>query len=117
MTKDVIALTPTMPDIRTLLAGLYAGGPDVRVDSAGDGAVVQLRAPGGHPLISVEAPIFVQVPGEASRLLGTAIGDAGPFWWTETRSTTAVPDAESLARSFAGRLVSVLGGTTWPPAP
>ncbi|WP_326653788.1 DUF6177 family protein [Streptomyces sp. NBC_01750] len=118
MTKDVIALTPTMPDIRTLLAGLYAGGPDVRVDSAGDGAVVQLRAPGGHPLISVEAPIFVQVPGEASRLLGTAIDDAqGPFWWTETRSTTAVPDAESLARAFAGRLVSVLGGTTWPPGP
>lgn len=118
MTKDVIALTPKMPDIRTLLAGLYAGGPDVGINTTADGAVVQLCAPGGHPLVSIEAPILLQVPGETRRLLGTGTDVAdSPLWWTEARASTAVPEAEPLARSFAGRLVSVLGGTTWPAGP
>ncbi|MEV8312056.1 DUF6177 family protein [Streptomyces flavidovirens] len=118
MTKDVIALTPKMPDIRTLLAGLYAGGPDVGINTTADGAVVQLCAPGGRPLVSIEAPILLQVPGETRRLLGTDTDVAdSPVWWTEARASTAVPEAEPLARSFAGRLVSVLGGTTWPAGP
>lgn len=38
-----------------------------------------------------------------------------PFWWTETRASTAAPEAESLAGSVCGRLTMLLGGTTWPP--
>ncbi|KAB1140604.1 hypothetical protein F7R91_35590 [Streptomyces luteolifulvus] len=114
MTKDVIALTPTMPDIRTLLAGLYAGGPDLGVGTLADGAVVQLCAPDGRPLVSVEAPILVQVPGETARLLEHAV-EEGSVWWTEARASTAVAEAGRLAGSFAGRLATVLGGTVWPP--
>lgn len=113
MTKDVIALTPGMPDVWALLAGLYAGGPEVDITAAADGAVIQLRGPGGRPLVSVEAPVLVQVPGEALRLLGSDV--PVPFWWTEARASTAVPEAERLAGSVCGRLNSLLGGTTWPP--
>ncbi|MFK4222170.1 DUF6177 family protein [Streptomyces sp. NPDC019890] len=117
MTKDVIALTPKMPDVWTVLAGLHAGGPDLGVATTAEGAVIQLCAPGGRPLVSIEAPIFVQTPGEVERLLGTAAPGAptAPFWWTEARASTAVPEAERLAGSFAGRLTTVLGGATWPP--
>lgn len=117
MTKDVIALTPKMPDVGALLAGLYAGGPELRVDSANDGAVIQLRARDGRPLVSVEAPLLVQVRGEAERLLGreSALPQA-PFWWTEARASTAVPEAERLAGAVAGRLAALLGGVTWPAA-
>lgn len=114
MTKDVIALTPKMPDLRTLLAGLYAGGPDLGLNTTADGAVVQLCAPDGRPLVSVEAPILIQVPGETARLLNHPADDV-PVWWTEARASTAVPEAGRLAGSFAGRLAAVLGGTVWPP--
>ncbi|MFE7276730.1 DUF6177 family protein [Streptomyces sp. NPDC057623] len=114
MTKDVIALTPKMPDLPTLLAGLYAGGPNLGMNTTADGAVVQLCAPDGRPLVSVEAPILIQVPGETARLLGHAV-EEGSVWWTEARASTAVAEAGRLAGSFAGRLATVLGGTVWPP--
>lgn len=49
MTKDVIALTPGMPEPAALMAGLYAGGPDLRVNAVADGAVLQLCTAGGAP--------------------------------------------------------------------
>ncbi|WP_328538098.1 DUF6177 family protein [Streptomyces sp. NBC_00344] len=117
MTKDVIALTRKMPDIWTILAGLYAGGPDLNVSSAHDGAVIQLRARGGRPLVSIEAPFLVQVPGETERLLGAGVQPPGqPFWWTDIRASTAIPEAEALAGSVAARLNALLGGTVWPPS-
>ncbi|MFJ9715084.1 DUF6177 family protein [Streptomyces sp. NPDC101213] len=112
MTKDVIALTPRMPDTWALLAGLYAGGPGAGVSAASEGAVLRLCAPDGRPLVSVEAPLLVQVPGEAERLLGRDV--PVPFWWTEARASGAVPGAERLAGSVCGRLALLLGGTTWP---
>ncbi|MBT2509846.1 hypothetical protein J7I98_29065 [Streptomyces sp. ISL-98] len=117
MTNDVIALTPKMPDLWTVVAGLHAGGPDLGVATTADGAVIQLCGPGGRPLVSIEAPILVHTPGEAERLLGTVAAGAptAPLWWTEARASTAVPEAERLAGSFAGRLTTVLGGVTWPP--
>ncbi|MEU0723475.1 DUF6177 family protein [Streptomyces sp. NPDC006140] len=114
MTQDIIALTPKMPDTRTLLAALYAGGPDLRVDRAFEGAAVRLNAPDGRPLVTVEVPLFVQVPGEVSRLFAGRVPEEAPVWWTEVRATTAVPEAQRLAASVAGRLTAVLGGTTWP---
>ncbi|MED7947984.1 DUF6177 family protein [Streptomyces sp. BE303] len=114
MTKDVITLTPRMPDPWSVLAGLLAGGPDKLVNTAGEDAVIQLCDEQGRPLLSVEAPLLVQVRGEAERLLG-ANPPRVPFWWTEARATTGVPDAERLAGAFAARLASLSGGSAWPP--
>ncbi|GGU28762.1 DUF6177 family protein [Streptomyces lavendofoliae] len=114
MTKDVIALTERMPDPWTVLAGLLSGGPDKLVDTAGEDAVVRLCDERGRPLVSVEAPLLVQVRGEAERLLG-ATPPPVPFWWTEARATTGVAEAERLAGTFAARLASLAGGSAWPP--
>ncbi|MBT2457688.1 DUF6177 family protein [Streptomyces sp. ISL-86] len=114
MTKDVIALTERMPDPWTVLAGLLSGGPDKLVGTEGDGAVVQLCDEQGRPLVSIEAPLLVQVEGEAERLLG-ATPPPVPFWWTEARATTGVAEAERLAGTFAARLASLTGGSAWPP--
>ncbi|MEU4208764.1 DUF6177 family protein [Streptomyces sp. NPDC026206] len=114
--KDVIALTPKMPDSWSVVAGLYAGGPDLDVGSVHDGAVVQLFGRDGRPLVSLEAPLLVHVPGEAERLLGSGVSAPQvPYWWTEVRASTAVPEAAPLAGSVAGRLTALLGGTVWPP--
>ncbi|MEU6664050.1 DUF6177 family protein [Streptomyces sp. NPDC046821] len=115
MTKDVIALTPAMPDLTTMLAGLFAGGPDLRVGTISEGAVIQLCAADGRPLVSIEAPTLIHTRGETDRLLGIPAPDGdGPLWWTEARASTAVAEGERLAGSFAGRLATVLGGTVWP---
>ncbi|MGW7046278.1 DUF6177 family protein [Streptomyces avermitilis] len=114
MTQDVIALTPKMPEIRILLAGLYAGGPELRVDSVSEGAAIRLCASDGRPVATVEVPLFLQVPGEISRLLGAGVRAEAPTWWTEVRAATAFEEAGRLAGSVAGRLTTVLGGTTWP---
>ncbi|MFE2186025.1 DUF6177 family protein [Streptomyces sp. NPDC059455] len=116
MTKDVIALTERMPDIWSLVAGLFAGGPDLDVRSAGEGAVIQMCDEAGRPLVSVEAPLLVRVAGEAARLLGPEAGGTGvPVWWTEARAATGVERAELLAASFARRLARLCGGSVWPP--
>ncbi|MFI5771348.1 DUF6177 family protein [Streptomyces sp. NPDC051658] len=114
MTQDVIALTPQMPDTRALLAGLLAGGPDLLVNRAGDGSVAQLCTAAGQALVSVEAPRYVQVPGEVARLLGPDVHAESPVWWTEARATSSVEGAARLAGSVAGRLVAVHGGDVWP---
>ncbi|MER8085422.1 DUF6177 family protein [Streptomyces sp. NPDC094048] len=114
MTKDVIALTTRMPDPLTVLAGLLSGGPDKLVGTAGEDAVVQLCDKQGRPLVSVEAPLLVQVAGEAERLLG-ATAPPVPFWWTEARATTGVEEAELLAGTFAARIATLAGGSAWPP--
>lgn len=114
MTKDVIALTTRMPDPWSVLAGLLSGGPDKLLGTHGEGAVVQLCDAQGRPLVSVEAPLLVAVEGEAERLLG-ATAPPVPYWWTEARATTGVAEAEQLAGTFAARLASLVGGSTWPP--
>ncbi|MFD3511686.1 DUF6177 family protein [Streptomyces sp. NPDC058657] len=114
MTTDVVALTPKMPDPWSVLAGLLAGGPDRQVRPTGDGAVVQLCDERGRPLLAVEAPLLIQVEGEAERLLG-AEAPPVPFWWTEARATTGVPEAEDLAGTFASRIAALNRGSVWPP--
>ncbi|MGW6285489.1 DUF6177 family protein [Streptomyces sp. NPDC055107] len=114
MTKDVIALTPRMPEPWAVLAGLLSGGPDKLVGTRDEGAVIQLCDAEGRPLVSVEAPLLVSVEGEAERLLGTT-APAVPYWWTEARATTGVAEAEQLAGTFATRLAALVGGSAWPP--
>lgn len=114
MTKDVVTLTKQMPDPLSVLAGLLAGGPDQLAGVEGEGAVVRLCDAQGRPLVSVEAPLLVQVRGEAERLLGANAPEV-PYWWTEARATTGVKEAEQLAGAFAARLATLVGGTAWPP--
>ncbi|MEW2293484.1 DUF6177 family protein [Streptomyces sp. NPDC006743] len=114
MTQHAIALTPRMPDPKTLLAALHAGGPDLRVKRSGQGAVAQLHAEDGRLIASVEAPRYLQVPGETARLLGPAAATGTPVWWTEVRAASVVPEAPRLAASVAGRLATLLDGSTWP---
>ncbi|MEU6391749.1 DUF6177 family protein [Streptomyces sp. NPDC046939] len=115
MTQDFIALTPKMPDTAALVAALHAGGPDLHLSTTHDDAVIQLSTASGRPLVSVEAPVLVHTPGEAQRLLGPDITPPQiPYWWTEIRASTAVPEAEPLAASVCGRLILLLGGATWP---
>ncbi|MDH6224013.1 MULTISPECIES: DUF6177 family protein [Streptomyces] len=114
MTKDVVTLTKKMPDPLSVLAGLLAGGPDRLAGVEGEGAVVRLCDAQGRPLVSVEAPLLVQVRGEAERLLGASAPEV-PYWWTEARATTGVKEAEQLAGTFAARLATLVGGTAWPP--
>ncbi|MFI2432181.1 DUF6177 family protein [Streptomyces sp. NPDC018693] len=114
MTKDVIALTKKMPDPLSVLAGLLSGGPDKLVGAEGNGALVRLHDEQGRPLVSVEAPLLVQVRGEAQRLLGADEPEV-PYWWTEARATTGVQEAEALAGTFAARIATIVGGTAWPP--
>ncbi|WP_269859405.1 DUF6177 family protein [Streptomyces sp. RPT161] len=115
MTKDVIALTPRMPDSRSIIAALLSAGPDFHVQSVAEGAVLQLCDGGGRPLMSVESPILVQVPGETARLLG-ADADAvtTPTWWVEARASTAALEGERIAAAFASNLARQLDGTVWP---
>ena len=104
-----------MPDPLTVLAGLLSGGPDKLVGHDGRGRRrTALRRREGRPLVSVEAPLLVQVAGEAERLLGAAAPPV-PFWWTEARATTGVEEAERLAGTFAARVTSLTGGSAWPP--
>ncbi|MDI5965536.1 DUF6177 family protein [Streptantibioticus silvisoli] len=115
MTTDLIALTRRMPDPRTLAAALAATGPDLRLRSLGDGSVLQLCDEQGRPLLSVEAPIDVRVPGETARLLGADASSDGPVWWTEARAATGVPAAEALAATFVSHLAGALDGQVRPP--
>ncbi|MFD8612944.1 DUF6177 family protein [Streptomyces sp. NPDC059631] len=114
MSRSAFALTARMPDPTSLLAALHAGGPDLRVDRAGQGAVVRLCTEDGRQVVAVEAPRYIQVPGEAARLLDPAVATETPVWWTEVRAASAVPEAPRLAASIAGRLATLLDGTTWP---
>lgn len=115
MTQDIIVLTPKMPDPAALLAALHAGGPDLTLTTTDDDAVIHLCTTAGRPLVSVEAPVLVHTVGEAERLLGPQLAaPEPPFWWTELRASSAVPEAEPLAASVAARLTMLLGGTTWP---
>lgn len=116
MTTDVIALTERMPDPWSLVAGLMAGGPQtlLSVDRA-EGALLQLCDEQGRPLVSVEAPLLVRLPGEVARLLGPEAAVGGPVWWTEVRAATGVERAPELAGTVAARLAGRLGGAVWPP--
>ncbi|SBW22828.1 hypothetical protein [Protofrankia symbiont of Coriaria ruscifolia] len=115
MTVDVIALCRARPDIEASVTALVAASPHLRVVPVSHGAVMQLADDDGRPLVSIESPVLVQVPGEAQRLLGPEVSmvDA-PLWWVEARATSAREGTEDIARRFAHQLVCLLGGVVWP---
>jgi hypothetical protein len=117
MTYDVIALTRRTPDPQAIIAGMRAAGDELRVRQTANGAVIQLCDDQGRPLVSLETPVLVQVPGEIDRLLGPGYGDrlGLPVWWIEARAPSGRPEAEALARRFAAELARNLDGLVWPP--
>jgi hypothetical protein len=121
MSRDVVALVPVMPDVRDIVAGMLAAGPELGVRPVERGPVVQLCDQDGRPLVSIELPVLVRVPGEVERLLGPGLGEGDgavqvPVWWVEARAPSARAGAEALARRFAETVAERLGGLVWPPA-
>jgi hypothetical protein len=116
MTRDVVALLATAPDVHDVAAALLAAGERFRIRSAADGAVVQLCDDQGRPLVSIEVPVLVRVPGEVERLLGRVAGaPAAPLWWVEARAPSGREGAERLGRRFAEALAARCHGVVWPP--
>jgi hypothetical protein len=117
MTYDVVALLDRQPTEEHLLAGLAGAGEDWGVRAVSGGAVIQLCDDEGAPVISIDTPSHVQVPGEPARLLGPELADVPcPVWWVEVRAT-AREGASELAWRYADTLVQRLGGRIWAPPP
>ena len=113
MTYDLVALVDGRPSSEDVLAGLSAAGDDLGVRAVSGGAVVQLCDADDLPLVSIELPLLIQVPGEVERMLGTAVGVVDtPAWWVEIRAT-AQDGARELAEQYANTLIKRLGGKVW----
>jgi hypothetical protein len=113
MTYDLVALVDGRPSSDDVLAGLAAAGEELGVRAVSGGAVVQLCDDENLPLVSIELPLLVQVPGEVERMLGTAVGSVEtPVWWVEIRAA-ARDGARELAEKYAHTLVDRLGGKVW----
>jgi hypothetical protein len=116
VTRDIVALLAVAPDVHDVAAALLAAGERFHIRSAAAGAVVQLCDDRGRPLVSIEVPVLVRVPGEVERLLGDRVaGMPPPLWWVETRAPSGREGAERLARRFAETLAGRCRGVVWPP--
>lgn len=116
MSHDIVALAHGAPDVQATVSELAAAGE--RVQPVAAGSAVHLCGEDGRPLVSVEAPQFIQVPGEVERLVGpeTAEQAGTPTWWVEARASSAIAGATELARRFAEQIVQNYGGVLWAPA-
>lgn len=120
MTRDVVALLPAAPEVADVAAALRAAGERFGVRRAAEGSVMQLCDGQGRPLVSIEVPVLVRVPGEVERLLGPQMAGRlppPPLWWVEARAPSARDGAERLGRRFAEALAARCGGVVWPPEP
>ncbi len=113
MSADVVALCVQQPDVQAVLSALLAAGPQLRVQPVQRGGLVQLCDDDGRPLVAIEGPTLVQVPGEAQRLLDAAVDVPSPVWWVETRDPGGHPEAAAIARRLADALVEATGGRVW----
>jgi hypothetical protein len=116
MTYDLVALVDGRPSNDDMMQSLLGAGADLRVQAVSDGAVVQLCDDDGQPLVSIEMPLLIQVPGEVERMLGIEPGTVDtPAWWVEVRASTR-DGAREVAEAFADSLVGRLGGKVWSSA-
>jgi hypothetical protein len=115
VSRDVVVLVPQVPDVAAVTQALAAIGPDLLVDASGAAGLTRICATPDRPLLIIEEPILVAVPGEVARLLDAELADrvSTPVWWLEVRSVG--PDTMDLAYRFADALVEHLGGVHWPP--
>lgn len=129
MSYDLVLLLDEHPTSDDILRGLDAAGENLGVRAVADGAVVQLCGDDGVPMVSIEIPLLVQVPGEVERMLGPAAGSGvgpgvgpgvgmvkTPTWWVEVR---AAPEEQSrrIARRYADDQVARLGGRVCTTSP
>jgi len=116
MTYDLVALVAGRPAVEDVLAGLKTAGEDLGVRAVSGGAVIQLCDENDQPLVSIELPLLVQVPGEVERMLGVEAGTVDtPAWWVEIRAS-ARDGARELAERYADTLIERLGGKVWTSA-
>lgn len=115
MSHDVVALVHGAPDVQATVSQMIAEGERVRLVPAEP--AVHLCGEDGRPMVSVEAPQFIQVPGEVERLVGpeTAAQAGAPVWWVEARAASAIVGAADVARRFAEQVVRNCGGVLWAP--
>jgi hypothetical protein len=113
MTYDLVALVDGRPSSDDVLAGLKSAGEELGVRAVSGGAVVQLCGEDNLPLVSIELPLLIQVPGEVERMLGTTVGTVQtPAWWVEIRAS-ARDGAREIAEKYAATLINRLGGKVW----
>jgi hypothetical protein len=123
VSQDLVLLTPGQPDVSALMAGMAAAGKELLVLDVADGPVIQLcDAPDGEtlrPLLTIELPVLVAVPGEVRRLLGDDVADQvpTPVWWAEVRAAGEPESAIHFAWRFADAVVGKLGGLVWSASP
>jgi hypothetical protein len=110
VSRDFVALVRSRPEINTVIEGMLAYGEELELRETA-GGTVQLYDPAGVLLVSVEAPTFVEVPGEAERLLGLTVDP--PMWWVEVRSSADLPEAVRVAGKLVDDLVRWQGGVVW----
>lgn len=113
MTVDAIALCREQPDVHAVLDALLAAGSELSVRPIDRGGLVQLYDDGGAPLVTIEGPSLVQVPGEVERLLETAVPT--PVWRVEVRARAHHRGALGIAARLTDALVVAAGGVAWPP--
>jgi len=115
MSHDVVALVHGAPDVQATVSQMIAEGERVRLVPAE--SAVHLCGEDGRPMVSVEAPQFIEVPGEVERLVGpeTAAQAGTPVWWVEARAASAIVGAADVARRFAEQVVQNCGGVLWAP--
>jgi hypothetical protein len=112
MTVGVIAVCTTRPDVEAEIAALVAAGPDLFVRPGHRSPILELLDDEEHPVLAVDGPRLVQVPGEVRRLLGASVpDDVEPVWWVEMR----VPSERDAAPAhrLAEQLVQRCGGFVW----
>jgi hypothetical protein len=113
MTYDLVALVDGRPSSDDVLASLKTAGEELGVRAVSGGAVIQLCGADNLPLVSIELPLLIQVPGEVERMLGTTVGVVDtPAWWVEIRAT-ARDGAREVALQYANTLINRLGGKVW----
>jgi hypothetical protein len=113
MTGLAIAVCATQPRLPQLVAALAEADPTLQVLHDQERAVLVL-AREAHPVLTVEAPVLVQVPGEASRLLGASMHEADrPGWWVHYHYAAGDTEAAALAATAGHRLASQCDGALW----
>lgn len=113
MTASTIAICADQPHLADVVSALAHVDPSLRVlHDESNPLLVLLRDE--RPILTLEAPTLVQVGGEASRLLGSAMRNADePAWWITCHYPATDSEAAALARAVADRLANDCAGASW----
>ena len=112
MSSDAVAVLALPPDEAMTIAALHATVPALSLEQDAAGAL-HLFDDDGRRWFSVDAPLLVQVEGEADRLLGHGPPVPCPGWWVEVRADASVAGAVDASRALARALAQLGRGTFW----